>query len=177
MRYFLIPALLGLAGLLAVTDTAQAQVRIRIGVGGGPGYYSRGYYPYPYTYPYPYGYNAPRSIYYPPPVVVVPRETYYVPRVVTVEPPRYVAPTVASNVAGIRVLVPDANAKVWFDGTLTNQKGTDRLFNTPELAPGGTYSYRIRASWQDGQQVQEQVVQVTPGQTVVVDFSRPVSEP
>ena len=175
MRYFLIPALLGLAGVLTAAETAQAQVRIVVGVGGrGPAYYPRGYGYSPYY--------APRYAYPPPLVVgvgpvVVPRDTYYAPQLPTAEP--LSAPPVQSNVARIRVIVPDPQAKVWFDGSLTSQTGTDRLYHTPSLAPGGTYSYRIRASWtQNGEpMIQEQVVSVTPGQTSVADFARPVSEP
>jgi hypothetical protein len=42
-------------------------------------------------------------------------------------------PAVAPNVANIRVLVGDPKAKVWIDGTLTSQGGTDRLYHTPAL--------------------------------------------
>jgi uncharacterized protein (TIGR03000 family) len=86
---------------------------------------------------------------------------------------------VTSDAAHIRVLLPDPQAKVLFDGSVTKQDGTDRLFHTPAIEPGGSYSYRIRASWtQNGQpMVQEQVASVTPGRTTVVDFTRPLSEP
>ncbi len=174
MRYVLLPALLALAGVLTAAETAQAQVRVVVGVGGRPGYYSRGYYPYPRYY-----YPAPVVVGVGP--VVVPREAYYAPPAVAVEPLQAApaAPAVASNAANIRVLVPDPNAKVWFDGTLTSQGGTDRLYHTPSLSPGSAYSYRIRASWtQSGQPiVQEVVVPVTPGQTAVADFTKPLSEP
>ena len=46
---------------------------------------------------------------------------------------RYMAPA-AANTATIRVLVGDPQAKIYFDGTLTKQEGTDRLFHTPALA-------------------------------------------
>ena len=88
-------------------------------------------------------------------------------------------PAVAPNTANIRVFLTDPDAKVWFDGTLTTQGGLDRLYHTPTLTAGNNYSYRIRAAWmQNGKEmVQESVTQVTPGQTAVVDFTKPFSEP
>ncbi|HZZ82531.1 MAG TPA: TIGR03000 domain-containing protein, partial [Gemmataceae bacterium] len=76
--------------------------------------------------------------------------------------------------ANIRVIVPDANAQVWFDGTLTKQTGTDRLFSTPTLTNGSTGTYRVRASWmQNGKEtIQERAVTVSPGQTYIVDFNQ-----
>ena len=75
----------------------------------------------------------------------------------------------------IRILLPDAKAKVWFDGSPTTQQGTDRLFYTPPLAAGASSKYRIKASWlQAGKDVvQERDVVVLPGKTVVVDFTKP----
>ena len=204
-KYFLIPAVLSCASLLMTADLAQAQrgghgggghggghaavhtggfhnggfhnggfhnggfhngSRTFVGVGFyGGGYWGGGYY-YPYSYaydPYPY-YYAPRVSYYVPPLAL------------DVAP---AAPAVAANAANIRVFVPDPQAKIWFDGSLTKQEGTDRLFHTPTLSAGGTYSYRIRAAWtQNGKEmIQEQVASVTVGQTTVVDFTKPFSEP
>ena len=138
---------------------------------GGYGYggagYGGGYYPgifggsYPwyddYTYPRYSNYYAPATEYYTPP-------TQY-----------YAQPApVVNNYANIRVIVPDPQARVWFDGNSTSQTGTDRLFNSPSLTIGSTYNYQIRASWmQGGKEVsQERTVSVTPGQTTVVDFTR-----
>ena len=66
--------------------------------------------------------------------------------------------------------MPDPQARVWFDGTLTRQTGTDRIFQTAPLSSSGTY--RIRASWMEGNRevTREEVVSVTPNQTTVVDF-------
>jgi len=191
-KYLLIPAVLSCAGLLMTANPAHAQRgghggghggahggahgavhhgsfnhggRTFIGVGFyGGGYWGGGYYPYSYAYdPYPY-YYAPRVSYYVPPLAL------------DVAP---AAPAVAANAANIRVFVPDPQAKIWFDGSLTKQEGTDRLFHTPTLSAGGTYSYRIRAAWtQNGKEmIQEQVASVTVGQTTVVDFTKPFSEP
>jgi uncharacterized protein (TIGR03000 family) len=145
----------------------------RPGIGIGVGLYGVGYgYGYP-AYAYD-PYYVPRVSYYPAPTVIgqlAPSDP--------VAPIAPTAPVAASNTANIRVMVPDPQAKVWFDGTLTNQGGTDRLYHTPTLSPGATYNYRIRASWlQNGKEmVQEQVVPVTAGQTSALDFTRPLSEP
>jgi uncharacterized protein (TIGR03000 family) len=40
-------------------------------------------------------------------------------------------------------------AKVWFDGKITNQTGALRTFATPELEPGKTYTYGVKACWMD----------------------------
>jgi len=172
----MIPALLGVAGLLVGVDTAQAQVRVVVGI-GRPAYYPR---------PYIYGGYVPRY-YYPPivvgagPIVVrsyAPPVIVDSPPTVVQSPPPPVASPPAASAANIRVLLPEPTAKVWFDTTLTNQGGTERLFHTPPLT-SGSYSYRIRAAWiQNGKEmIQEAVVNVTPGQTTTVDFTRPTSEP
>jgi uncharacterized protein (TIGR03000 family) len=132
-----------------------------IGLGGYP--YLGSYYP---SYAYD-PYYLPRVSYYPTPIIIgqVPADP--------------VLPAISTAPAAIRVIVPDPQAKVWFDSTLTQQNGLDRLFHTPALTPGGNYSYRIRASWMAAgkEVVQENVTQVSPGQTTVVDFTKPPSEP
>jgi uncharacterized protein (TIGR03000 family) len=73
-----------------------------------------------------------------------------------------------------RILVrvpPDAD--VLFDGNATQQKGADRMFETPSLDPNKSYSYDVTAQWKDqnGQQHKEKrTVQPMPGRTVVVNF-------
>ena len=124
----------------------------------GPGWY--GGYGWPY---YDSGYYSPDPLYYgdagpagvPAPSVVQ-----------TPAPP-------VDNDAHIHVILPDPQARVWFDDMATQETGTDRWFETPALSPGGTYRYHIRASWvQDGQEVnQERTVAVGPGQMSVVDFT------
>jgi uncharacterized protein (TIGR03000 family) len=138
------------------------------------GVFYGGYYPgifggsYPwydsYTYPSYSYYYAPPTQYYSPPTQYYPPPTQYY------DPP---AQAVA-DYANVRVILPDPQARVWFDGSLTSQTGTDRLYHTPSLTAGSTYSYQIRASWtQGGREVsQERTVSVTPGQTTLVDFTR-----
>lgn len=175
-KLFLIPAVLSLACLLATANFAEAQRRggggyrgggYRGGYGGGvgvyigPGWGYGGYYrPY-----YAGGYVTPSYSY------------YYDPGVTYVQPGTYVAPA-PMDYANIRVNLPDAAARVWFDGNATQQTGTNRLFSTPTLTQGATATYTIRAAWmQQGREVtQERQVSVGPGQTFTVDFTRPVSE-
>jgi uncharacterized protein (TIGR03000 family) len=74
--------------------------------------------------------------------------------------------------AKVQVSVPDPSAEVLFDGQKTTLKGAVRVYETPTLTPGRTYSYRVSASWtQDGRTVQEQrTVFVTAGTTTAVHF-------
>jgi uncharacterized protein (TIGR03000 family) len=83
----------------------------------------------------------------------------------------------APGVASVRVILPDPKATVLMDGNKTTSTGPERLYHTPELAPG-TYSYEISATWmQDGKEVtQVRTVPVTPGRTSVVNFTQPQSE-
>lgn len=184
-KYFLMPAILSLACVLTLADFAQAQRRGGGNRGGGWGgnrggfgvyigpsnpYRSYGNWyggygsPYrsygnPYRYYDSYYYSTP-SYYYTP--------SYY-------ETPSYslpAQPAPAIDHANIRVIVPDPGARVWFDDRLTSQTGNDRLFNTPSLTSSGTY--RIRAAWMEGgnEVTMERTATVSPGQTVVVDFTR-----
>jgi uncharacterized protein (TIGR03000 family) len=82
--------------------------------------------------------------------------------------------TTAGNAATVRVILPDAAAKVYFDGTATQQTGANRLFETPALTQGQS-SYLIRVTWMQGTQEmsQERTVMVMPGRTSLVNFTRP----
>jgi len=75
------------------------------------------------------------------------------------------------NSANITIHVPNPDAKVWFDGTLTKQTGFERHFHTPPLQ-AGTSKYTIRAQWDNGIDLgdQERVIEVFPGHSVTVDF-------
>jgi uncharacterized protein (TIGR03000 family) len=69
------------------------------------------------------------------------------------------------------VSVP-ADAKVLFDGKLTQQTGVKRTFLTPRLAPGKTYDYELKAEIVRGGQIISETKQISirPGQTLHVDF-------
>jgi uncharacterized protein (TIGR03000 family) len=81
------------------------------------------------------------------------------------------APAAAPQ-ASIRVIVPDPQAMVYFGDYQTKSTGTDRVYQSPAINPG-TYSYQIKVAYnQGGQQVaQQRTITVTPGQSVLVDFS------
>jgi uncharacterized protein (TIGR03000 family) len=153
-------------------------ISITFGVGGigyGPGGYGglNPYSAFPSYYPGPYPvdpyyvspYVAPRYSYIPP--VVMPAPTAPEPPLAAIEPPAQ-----PNGTAQIRVLVPDGQAQVWFDGAATKQTGTDRYFHTPVLTPGSSNTYRIRASWTEAgeEMIQERVVTVSPGATALADF-------
>lgn len=193
-KYLVWPTILSLACVLLFADLAQAQRRGgwgggRGGWGGGRGWggswggigvyvgptYPNNYYRSGYYSPYRSGYYSPyRSSYYSPywydSYYYQPGTTYYsTPSVQYVQP---APPTAVAEGASIRVILPDPQAKVWFDDRLTAQQGTDRWFHTPAITATGTY--RIRASWMVGgsEVVQERVVTVSPGQSFTVDFTR-----
>lgn len=200
-KFLFVPAVLGVAGLVMGTDTVSARPsghgggHASVSHGGGHpggggahygGGYSRGGYGYgrggygyggrgygwggwyggywpgwygDYGYSYAPDYYGDGG-YYPPPYA---------------QPMPYAQGNpIPANVAEVRVIVPDPQATVMFDGNATTQTGTDRLFNTPPLA--GTSQYHIRATWmQNGQPMsQERVVSVTPGHMAVVDFTHSV---
>jgi uncharacterized protein (TIGR03000 family) len=131
------------------------------GYGGGywPGYYGSGSYysadPYYATPTYPYAGGITQA----PPV--------------TSRPSFYPAPGSAT----VTVAVPDPSAQVWFDDTLTQQRGTERVFNTPPLQGGGTYTVKTR--WmENGKAVsQQRTVHVDPGESVRVDFHASATDP
>ena len=79
------------------------------------------------------------------------------------------------NKAEIEVLVPATNAIVSINGSpVTSNGGMTRYLETPNLTPGGTYSYTVTVSWQSGTQTmtQSQRVQVTPGAMSVANFAQ-----
>ncbi len=82
--------------------------------------------------------------------------------------------TTQSTAAQINVQVP-ANAKVWFDGTATEQQGTNRVYASPPLTPGSDYHYTVKAQWREGDKDVTQLrrVDVRAGANVTVDFNRP----
>jgi uncharacterized protein (TIGR03000 family) len=131
-----------------------------LGVGIGLG----GYAPiYGYAFD---AYGTPGAAFYPPPGAGAPGA------------PAMAQEGLPAGSASIRLILPDPNAVVTFDGNKTSQTGGDRMFHTPPLAAGATSSYRIRAIVrQNGKDiVLEQVVPVSPGQNITVDFTRPHSE-
>ena len=138
--------------LWSITPDAQAQRRggyrgygVQIGPSGvyvGPTYgrYGSGYYDgrsyggryydnrYGYGDRYWYGNRTwPRTYYYSTP------QTWYPATTET-----FVAEPVTT--ARIHVQVDDPNAEVWFNGVATQQRGMNRVFDTPPLSQGYTIS-------------------------------------
>jgi uncharacterized protein (TIGR03000 family) len=186
-------AALALAAVLLFAGESQAQrfVSFYIPFGGGGGYYpyggyspyGGGYYPYggyspfgggysPYAggyYPYSGGYYSPSYYYTSPSFMSSYTSTSYIVPVLTSTSS---SPRTLNEKAAIEVQVP-ANAQVWFDGTLTAQKGSERYFATPALPRGKNYAYEVKATWTDdkGNAVtQTREVTVEPGKWSVVNF-------
>jgi uncharacterized protein (TIGR03000 family) len=83
------------------------------------------------------------------------------------------------NAVNIRVLVPNADAEIWFDDSTTTQRGMERTFQSPPLDINTRYNYTVKARWTDnGQTVnQERRVEVQPGgQVTIVDFRAKTGE-
>ena len=108
------------------------------------GSYSPSYYaPYQTSIPQPGGYYSsvsPENYSY----GSTGTADYY--RTSTVESPR-------KRPVHVNLRVP-SDAKIWFDGSQTNQTGTIRSFKSPSVAVGPEYAYQIRIQWkQDGKDV------------------------
>jgi uncharacterized protein (TIGR03000 family) len=76
--------------------------------------------------------------------------------------------------AAIEVRLPP-QAELWFDGTPMAQAGDRRLFLTPPLQPGVTYTYEVSARWrQQGEEVKRyERLAVRAGESLVVEFGPP----
>jgi uncharacterized protein (TIGR03000 family) len=77
--------------------------------------------------------------------------------------------------AKLDVRVP-TTAELWFEGDRTSQTGALRNFVSPELQPGKSFTYTIRAHWTspNGQVVDEtRQVKVQAGRRTIVDFLNP----
>ncbi len=74
----------------------------------------------------------------------------------------------------IHVYLPSADAKLYFDSTLTRATGKDRTFRSPALEDGKNYSYKVVATWhENGRDVtHETKIVFHAGEDVAVDFRR-----
>jgi len=84
-------------------------------------------------------------------------------------------PPAGGTQAAIEVLLPDPNAHVSFDGTMTEEQGMDRLFTSPPLEPSKIYTYTVKLMWMDnGKEVNRSLdVRVQGGRTTLVDCRGP----
>jgi uncharacterized protein (TIGR03000 family) len=89
----------------------------------------------------------------------------------------YATAPVSDNIAHLTVRVPP-DAQVWLEDQATRQVGAVRDFVSPELAPGRSYMYEIRAVWQQSGRTVKQTkhVDVHGGSRVTVDFTHPAPE-
>ena len=102
---------------------------------------------------------------------------YYTPSTTIVTPEPNIAQasfTQPDDRAHLEVRVPAMDAQVLFDGDPTRQQGMDRMFVSPPLTPGKSFTYSIEARWmENGRMVtQSRSVPVSAGQTATVDFTR-----
>jgi uncharacterized protein (TIGR03000 family) len=76
-----------------------------------------------------------------------------------------------SRVAVVTFEAPE-DARVWVAGVRWPLSRTQRSFNTPELEPGKTYFYEVKAEVvRDGKvQSEQQRIAVTPGKHITVEF-------
>jgi uncharacterized protein (TIGR03000 family) len=139
----------------------------------GYGNYSYdGYYPnYSGYYPYDYGYSPYSGAYF--------NDSSWYPNAggstsVSPLPSTAVLPQVSGNNAAIHVRVPFAVAEVTFNGQKITTTGIHRIFTTPELTPGKTYTYVVTANWTDGglPWSETRTVQVQAGQVASVDLTK-----
>ncbi len=123
--------------------------------GWGNGWYGGAFPYYDSDYGYPY-YGSDYSLYTPP-----------------LDLSDYVAGA-PSNSAQITVLLPDPNAGLWFQGQPIQGTRMVRVLNSPQLNPGSTYAYDVRAAWSVNGQVvsQERHVSIQAGAAVTVDFTQ-----
>ena len=70
------------------------------------------------------------------------------------------------------VILPTADAELWFGKAATTQRGKERVFHSPDLEPGQAFVYKVKARWMNnGQPVeQERQLNVRAGQTITVTF-------
>src|SRR5262249_19013297 len=86
----------------------------------------------------------------------------------------YYTSNAGNNQVLLHVTVPRPDDRVWVEDQLTQSSGNERMFISPPLEPGSSYTYTVRATWmENGREVsQERKIPVTPGREVTLDFTR-----
>jgi uncharacterized protein (TIGR03000 family) len=82
-------------------------------------------------------------------------------------------PVSPPRTATLRVLLPSANAQLIIDDVPTRQTGTERVFVSPPLEPGKSYTYTVRATWKPNNYTtitRTRKVPVKVGQALEVDL-------
>jgi uncharacterized protein (TIGR03000 family) len=79
-----------------------------------------------------------------------------------------------ATAAGFVLLLPDANADVWFEDQKTQQKGNLRQYISGSMDPNSIYTFHVRARWMDNGSPVEQTraIDARAGQQVVIDFTK-----
>jgi len=160
--------------LVASAGDANAQFRVySVGWVGSSGYYPpTGYYSSYYRpYSVGYGYSYAPFYYNTVPTYAVNPGSYYL-QPATMLQPTPAEPERAPQFVTLTVIVPTADAQVWFENTPTAQQGTERVFRSPALEPGKSFTYTIKARWMDnGKSVErERQVMVQAGQKITLNF-------
>jgi uncharacterized protein (TIGR03000 family) len=76
----------------------------------------------------------------------------------------------------LRVLLPQEDVEVQIDGVVTKQTGDERLYVSPALTPGRTFTYNVSATWDPNGYTtitRSRKVAVQGGKEVVVDLRSP----
>jgi uncharacterized protein (TIGR03000 family) len=131
-------------------------------------YYGGGYYSEPYVYSQPNYYSEPYSSSSQP--YYSSNMQYGYEEAEQGAQPAYNQPR--DDEAMVRVILPNPDCRVTFDGHQTQQRGTQRSFTTTLPDRNRDYTYTVRATWtEDGREMKrERKVKVRAGQPVTVDF-------
>ena len=78
---------------------------------------------------------------------------------------------VAQPCLRLRVVVPTPDAVVLIQGEPTAATGTERVFESPPLTPGVSYTYTVTAKLPGGR-TESKAVAGKPGETVAVEFGK-----
>lgn len=75
----------------------------------------------------------------------------------------------------LKVLVPQADAKLTIEGKATNQTGAVRTFKSPPLNPNGKFSYTLKVTWEPNNYTKitrTRVEKVEPGKDIEIDMRK-----
>lgn len=153
-----------------------------IGPGGREAYHPDYYSAAPgYHYGFGmYGGYGGGPAYYPPNIVGLPSQPTAspdAPYAYSYRSFRRLIPPSQANAAAIDIKLPPG-AKLWFQGQLTQQKGSYRFFESPALKPGQAFAYQIKALWTDekGEKVErKRTLRIHAGDHVILDLRKPAS--
>jgi uncharacterized protein (TIGR03000 family) len=81
-------------------------------------------------------------------------------------------PTKKGRESKIHVMLPTAEAKLYFDDTLTEETGKDRKFRSPALVPGVRYKVVVVVAEDTGAIAHETTILFEAGEDVAIDFRR-----